>query len=190
MLRRIGYALALTLGAPAAAMAEGMPQLNFANPLTIDQVWWGAGIFLVFLLLCWRWGLPQVSTVLEQRAASIAADLDRAHRLKGEADQAAAEMAQATARARAEAQASINATLDSVKQQGAAQAAELDARLHAQLREAEQRIATARHEAMRVLRVVATDAAETVVQRLTGVAAEPDRVERAVARTLAARGQG
>ena len=32
-------------------MAQGMPQLDFANPLTLSQVVWGAIIFIVFLLL-------------------------------------------------------------------------------------------------------------------------------------------
>ncbi len=190
MIRRITAALLVLLGMPAAAMAQGMPQLDFANPLTIDQVWWGAIIFVVFFLLCWRWGLPQVGSVLQRRAASIAADLDTARALKAEADRAAAETTQATARARAEAQAAINAALDKVKQQGAAQAAELNARLETQLRDAEQRIDAARQGAMRALRQVATDTAATVILRLTGATPEPDRLQRAVGAALAARGQG
>jgi len=178
----------IVLGAPAAAMAEGMPQLNFKNPLTLDQVGWGAVIFIVFFLLCWLWGLPQVSAVLERRGATIAADLDTARRTKAEADRAAEEMAQATARARAEAQAAINAALDTAKQETAAQTAELNARLETQLQEAEQRIDAARQGAMRALRQVATETAETVIQRLTGAAAEPERLNRAIGAALAARG--
>ena len=175
------------LGMPTVAMAQGLPQLNFANPLTLSQVWWGAIIFVVFLLLCWRWGLPQVSSVLERRAAAIATDLETAHTAKEAADRSVAEMTQAIARARAEAQASINTALDLAKQQAAAQAAELNARLEAQLHEAEERIRAARHEATRALREVATETAATVIARLTGAPPEPSRLERAVGAALAVR---
>ena len=38
---------------PGVAHAEGMPQLDFANPLTTSQVVWGALIFIVlYILLC------------------------------------------------------------------------------------------------------------------------------------------
>jgi F-type H+-transporting ATPase subunit b len=183
-------AVAGLFGTPTVAMAQGMPQLNFANPLTLSQVWWGAVIFVVFLLLCWRWGLPQVSSVLERRAAAIAADLEAAHTAKEAADRSVAEMTQAIARARAEAQASINAALDAAKQEAAARAAELNTCLEAQLHEAEERIHAARGAAMTALREVATETAGTVVARLTGQPAEPARLESAVGAALAARSPG
>jgi hypothetical protein len=43
MLPRLALFAALLL--PTAAQAEGMPQLDFANPLTTSQVVWGAIIF-------------------------------------------------------------------------------------------------------------------------------------------------
>jgi len=183
-------AVAGLLGMPVVATAQGMPQLNFSNPLTLSQVWWGAVIFIVFLLLCWRWGLPQVSSVLEQRAASIATDLETARTAKEAADRSVAEMTQAVARARAEAQASINAALDAAKQLAAAQAAELNARLETQLHEAEERIQAARQEATRALREVATETAATVIARLTGAPPEPSRLEGAIGAALAARRAG
>ncbi len=174
---------------PQAAVAQGMPQLDFHNPLTIGQVGWGAVIFVVFLILCWLWGLPQVSSVLERRAAAIAADLDTARNAKAEADHAVAEMTEASVRARAEAQASINKALDAAKQKAAAQAAALNEKLEAQLQEAETRIGEARQSAMRALREVATETAETVIARLTGTPPEPARLQRAVETVLAGRGQ-
>lgn len=175
--------------APATALANGMPQLDFANPLTLDQIWWGAVIFVVFLLLSWRWGLPRVGSVLEERAGSIARDLDAARAAKADADKAAADVASATAAARAEAQGAINAALDTANAQAAAQNAALNARLEAQLAQAETQIAAARAAALGALRQVATDAAGTVVVRLTGSAADPARLDRAVAAALSGRGQ-
>ncbi len=187
--RAASLAAIVLLIAPASAMAQGMPQLNFKNPLTLDQVGWGAVIFLIFFLLCWLWGLPQVSRVLEQRASAIAADLEAARSVKSEADAAIAEMTEAIAHARAEAQGAINAAVDKAKQESAARASTLNERLETQLREAEQRIAAARSAAMRALRQVATDAAGTVIARLTGSPPDPARVERAVGAALAVRGQ-
>lgn len=187
--RRVLPFAAVLLAVPAAAQAEGMPQLDFANPLTVDQVWWGAIIFVVFFLLCWLWGLPLVAGVLERRAASIAADLDTARQAKAQADQFVAETTQSIARARAEAQGSINSALDAAKQQAAAEGLELNKRLDAQIEEAEARIFAARQGALRALRQVAGDTAGAIVTRLTGSAADSARLERAVASALAARGE-
>jgi len=188
--RTISWLLAAALlGTPVAAMAQGMPQLNFANPLTLSQVWWGAVIFVVFFLLCWLWGLPQVAGVLERRSAAIAADLETARQSKTTADQFVAEMTQGILRARAEAQASINKALEAAKQDAAAQAAELNARLETQIKESETRINEARQSALAALRQVATDTAATVVTRLTGTPPQPARLEQAVSAALAARSQ-
>ena len=52
-MRRIAAAAVAVLALPASALAEGMPQLDFKNPLTISQVVWLAIIFTVlgFLLV-------------------------------------------------------------------------------------------------------------------------------------------
>jgi F-type H+-transporting ATPase subunit b len=185
----LSLAATVLLALPASAMAQGMPQLNFNNPLTLSQVWWGAIIFVVFLLLCWLWGLPQVASVLERRSAAIAADLETARQSKTKADQFVAETQQAIARARAEAQGQINSALEAARQQAAAQSAELHARLEAQIKESEARIDQARQTALRALRQVATETAAAVVTRLTGTTPPPARLEQAVSMALAARAQ-
>ncbi len=173
-----GFA-ALLLTAPGAAMAAGMPQLDFSTPLTTSQVIWGVLIFIVLYLLLSRWSLPQVRQVLAERAAAIEADLNTARAAKERADAAAAEVA--------EAQAAINAAVDQAKQEAAAQALVLNQRLEAQLQEAEQRIGVARSSAMGALRAVATETAGSIIQRLTGATPDPHAVEGAVGAALAAR---
>jgi F-type H+-transporting ATPase subunit b len=177
--------LATLLLAPAVARAEGMPQLDFANPLTISQVVWGAIIFAVLYVLLSRVGLPRVGEVIEQRARHIAADLETARASKARADSAAKEVADATARARGEAQAAINAALDAAKQESAARIAALNERLEQQLQEAETQIGAARAAAMRALRQVATETAADVIGRLTGSPADPQRLDHAVGAALA-----
>ena len=188
---RLYTAFAGVLLFPTVAIAkEGMPQLDFANPLTKAQVVWGAIIFVVLYLLVARWGLPRVTSVLEERAARIAADLDAARVAKANADTAVAELTEATQRARAEAQTAINRAADKAKQIAAAQAVELNARLDAQLAEAEGRIAAARGSAVSALRQVARETADTMITRLTGTQVDTHTLDRAVTAALAARAQG
>jgi F-type H+-transporting ATPase subunit b len=175
---------------PAAAMAKGMPQLDFSTPLTISQVVWGAIIFVVLYVMLSKTGLPLVASVLEERAAKIGKDLDEARAAKASADAGMTEAEQATAKARAEAQAAINAALEEAKKAAAAQAEALNARLEKQLQDAEAQIGQARASAMSALRQVATETAVTVVTRLTGTAPDTARLDGAIASALAARGIG
>jgi F-type H+-transporting ATPase subunit b len=173
---------------PGAAMAQGMPQLNFSTPLTLSQVVWGAIIFCVLWYVLAERGLPQVGSVLEERAARIGRDLEEARASKARADAGMAEAEQATARARAEAQAAIGNAAARAKQEAAAQAEVLNARLDAQLRTSEAQIAAARASAMNALRTVATDTAATVVERLTGSRADPQQLQQAIDAALSSRG--
>ena len=111
MTRRLSAVTALLLSLPVAAMAKegGMPQLDFANPLTKSQVVWGAIIFFVLYLLLSRWALPQVASVLTERESKIAADLEAARAAKTKADTAITQVTDATQKARAEAQAAVTA---------------------------------------------------------------------------------
>jgi F-type H+-transporting ATPase subunit b len=178
------WALLATVLLPAAARAEGgMPQLDFANPLTLGQVWWGAVIFIVLYVLLSRLALPRVGEVLEERARHIAADLETAQAAKGRSDAAAKEVTDATGRARAEAQAAINAA----KQEAAGRIAALNQRLEKQLQDAESQIDAARAAAMRALREVATETAGTVIARLTGAPPDQARLDGAIGAALAAR---
>jgi len=175
---------------PAAALAEGMPQLDFKTPLTVSQVVWGTIIFIALYILLSRTGLPMVASVLEERGAKISKDLEQARAAKSRADAGMAEADQATAKARADSQAAINAALDEAKTAAAAQAEVLNARLEKQLQDSEVQIARARASAMGALRQVATETAATVVTRLAGAAPDAGRLDDAVASALAARGIG
>jgi F-type H+-transporting ATPase subunit b len=175
---------------PAAALAEGMPQLDFTTPLTISQVIWGAIIFWVLYRVLSHNGLPLVSSVLEERAAKISLDLDGARAAKARADAGVEEANEATARARAEARAAINTAVEEAKKAAAVQAEALNARLEKQLADSEAQIAAARASAMKALRRVATDTAATVVTRLTGASPDAGRLDSAIGSALSARGIG
>jgi F-type H+-transporting ATPase subunit b len=166
-----------------------MPQLNFASPLTISQVVWGAIIFVLLYFLLGRWALPKVAVVVDARHATVAGDLETARAAKAEADAAVAELTAATRQARSEAAAAVATATLAAKTEAADQAARMNASLDAKLSEAEGRIGQARAAAMGALRQVANEAATAVVTRLTGQAPQAGVVDHAVGDLLAARGQ-
>lgn len=165
-----------------------MPQLDFNNVLTISQVVWMALIFGALYFLLSHWALPQVSGVLDERAARINADLDTARSAKAEADGAVSELRDATRRASTEAQTAIADAVAKAKAEAAEHARVANEQLDAQLSAAEQRIAAARASAMGALRDVARDTATAVVSRLTGQSPDAAVVDEAVGNAIAARG--
>ncbi len=187
--RIVPLAIGGALSLPASAMAAGgMPQIDFANPLTISQVVWGAIIFTVLYLLLSRFVLPKVGEVLEERASHIARDLEAARASKEKADSGMAEATQAIARARSEAQTAVNAALEEAKTAAAEQAHILNHQLELKLKAAEAQIAQARVQAMGALRQVASETAGDVVVRLTGATPDASRVTDTVGAVMAARG--
>jgi len=171
-----------------SAMAAGMPQLDFANPLTLSQVVWGVIIFIVLYILLSRFALPKVAGVLEARASHIARDLEAARASKEKADTGMAEATQAIAKARSDAQAAVNAALEEAKANAAAQAETQNAQLDARLKAAEARIGQARTQAMSALRQVASETATEVVARLTGSSPDQARVSNTIGAVMASRG--
>ncbi len=166
-----------------------MPQLDFGNPLMIAQIVWLLIIFGLLYHVLTVYALPRVESVLEERRARIASDLEAAHAAKAEADAAMAAHRDATAKARAEAQAAIADSLQQAQAEVQVRTDALNARLARQIEEADARIAAARDSAMNALRQVAAETAEALVVRLAG-SADRSRVDSAVGRALVARGQG
>src|SRR4051794_3598964 len=145
-----------------------MPQLDFANPLTISQVVWMFLIFGALYLLLARWALPAVGQVLESREKRILADLDTARLAKEQADAAVAEIGERSRAASAEAQAEIAKALAAAKAEAGEKARLDNEQLERQLDEAGRRIGAARNQARGPPRDGAGDAAAPVVTRLTG----------------------
>jgi F-type H+-transporting ATPase subunit b len=179
---------ALAAAMPGVAHAEGMPQLEFGNPLLKAQVIWGAVIFLVFYVAVSRWGLPRVGAILDNRERVIGQDLEQARLAKNNADHAVSELTAARRRAYVESQAAVAEAAQKAKQDAAARAAEVNARLDRQLAEAESQIAAARASAMAALRGIADDTTAAMVARLTGREAGAGDVANAVGDVLGRRG--
>jgi F-type H+-transporting ATPase subunit b len=184
----LAIAVPLALAAAPAWSAEKMPQLDFANPLTLSNVYWGALIFFIFFVLVRNFGLPQVTRVLETREVRIRTDLEAAHAAKAEADGAVRELTETTAKARADAQAAINAAVEEARAAAAQKNAALAAKLDQQIADAEQRIAAARRTAMGALRQVADETASAILARLVGYGTDRSTIDLAVGAHLSSRG--
>nr|WP_173571940.1 hypothetical protein [Acetobacter oeni] len=174
--------LPLIVAAAPGAYAAGMPQLDFKNPLVTGQVIWGGIIFLFFYLALRNWALPKVETVLSNRHERITGDLDQAHEAKMEADKAVRELNETKKAAAAQAQAHLDSVLAQEHAASAQRLAEINAKLETEIASAEANVAAERKRAMESLRPIASDVAESLIQRLTGQAPDRASVDAAIAR--------
>jgi F-type H+-transporting ATPase subunit b len=161
---------------PGTAGAESkLPQMDFSNPLTTNQLVWMVVILIVLYLLMSRWGLPKMGAVLAHRAAVIEADLAAARAAKTAADEAVRALNAALADARRTAQAQVAEAVATAKAEAAADAASLAAVLEARLAAAEAEIDRARAAALAAIKPVAEAATRAMIESLTGQAPSADQ---------------
>jgi F-type H+-transporting ATPase subunit b len=155
-----------------------MPQLN---PLDWGpQLVWLLLTFGVLYLLMVYVALPRIGSVIEARAARIAADLATADKLRRETEEAIAAYEQALAEAKQKAHAIVEEGRVKLKAETAAERARLEKDLAKKGAEAEARIDKAKVSAMKDVSAVAADVATDIVRRLIGVAPAKAEVEKAV----------
>lgn len=155
-----------------------MPQLDPTS--FASQIFWLVVIFLALYFVVWKVALPKVARVLEERQTHIDELLEKASKLK---DEAAAVLADYE-KGRADSQARAQALLREAQEQMAAEAAkrqqEIGAKLAAEGRAAEARIAEAREQALGNLKKVAVEVASLATAKLIGNAPSAERVAKAV----------
>lgn len=160
--------VATAVALPGQAMAEGMPQLQFKDPLVWGQVVWGAVIFIAFYLILKHSALPRMETLLQNRRERIKSDLDVAHKAKDAAEAAHNDLTKAREEAAANARAHVQAIRDAAREESRKKAEETQARLAEGLRQAEERISKSHQKALTHLTEIATNAASVVTDRLIG----------------------
>ncbi|CAI3940513.1 hypothetical protein [Commensalibacter papalotli (ex Botero et al. 2024)] len=163
-----GVALSILL-APALstnAMAAGMPQMDFKNPLVIAQIGWVLVIFFCLYLAVKYFSIPQVEQVIHNRRSKIDGDMDSARQAKAQADKAVEALNKTRSEAAAEAQAKIDTIIQETRVSSAKQMQELQARLDNETREAETRIVQARNSALKQVDQMAKDVAQSLVKQL------------------------
>ena len=133
-----------------------------------SQLFWLA---LTFGFLFWFMSkiiVPRIGGILEMRQDRIAQDLDKAHELKSEADEAIATYEQELADAKASANEIGNKARDAAKTAAEGERQKIEKKLGEQLAEAEKRIADIRDKAMADLGEIATETTQAVVSQLIG----------------------
>lgn len=133
-----------------------------------SQLFWLA---LTFGFLYWMMSktlVPRIGGILEMRQDRIAQDLDKAHELKSDADEAIAAYEQELAEAKASANEIGNKARDSAKASAEAERQKIESKLGEKLAEAEARIAAIRDSAMADVGEIAAETAEAVVTQLIG----------------------
>ena len=155
-----------------------MPQLNQLD--WAPQIIWLIITFgILYLLMVWV-ALPRIGTVIDKRAAKIAADLKAAQKNKRETEEAIAAYEQALATAKQKAHAIVDEGRAKLKAETDAERAELDQRLAAKAEEAAAEIDKAKKSAMKDINTVAAEAAADIVKQLIGVAPSKADLEKAV----------
>jgi F-type H+-transporting ATPase subunit b len=144
-----------------------MPQLDLST--FPSQLFWLVVTFGLLYLLMSRVALPRVTAVMVARRASIDGDLERAAKMKAEAEAVMAAYERSLADARAQAQATLKEATDRFGAVAAERQKKAAAALSAETSAAEKRIAEAKAQALAGLRAVAVDVARTATRKLVGV---------------------
>lgn len=144
-----------------------MPQLDVTT--FSPQLFWLAISFILLYVLMARLVLPRVAKVLGQREERIGGNLERAEKLKAEADAVLAAYQKAMADARAQAQLALAAALTEIAATTAAREAEFAKKLAEQTTTAEGRIKASKAQALAEVRNIAGEIAAAMTSKLTGV---------------------
>lgn len=177
----------LLLAGPALAAAEGgggLPQLD-ARTFPSQIFWLIVSFALLYHLLKTR-AIPRIADILETRQDRIGADLDRAARLRAEAEAALKKHDSVIAEAQAKAQRRLREAQERVAAELARHQAELDADIGRRLRDAEQRIAAAKSAALGEVAQVAAEVVQAAAARLAGLEVGAEEARAAVARVMGA----
>ena len=168
------FVLAAVVGLPGDALAAGLPQLDSST--YVPQLIWLAISFLILYLLMARVALPRISQVLEERQHRIENNLERAEKLKAEADEAKEGYEKSLADARAEAQEVFRLAAERLTAEAAERHGELGERLSNEVAAAESRIDAAKAQAIADIRGAASSTAAAATERLIGEAPDAKSV--------------
>lgn len=155
--------------AHGAAQAEGHGSFPpFDSSTFASQLFWLALTFGFLLWFMSKVIVPRIGGILETRQDRIAQDLDRAHELKTEADEAIAAYEQELARARSTAGEIGQKARDQAKAAAEAERQKVEKELADKLAEAEARIASIRDKAMADVGDIAAETTQAIVKQLIG----------------------
>ncbi|HET7708101.1 MAG TPA: ATPase [Sphingomicrobium sp.] len=161
-----------------------MPQIEQLSEILFSQLFWLLLVFGIIYFVIGRGMVPKIQSVVQAREDKIAADLASAHHAREEA-----EALEEGYRARMDASRSEAMQLAQASKQEAAKNAEarlrtVDAQVAAKVAEAEERIRASVQRAMAEIEVVAAEAAQELVGKLTGASVSSAEARQAVKAVL------
>jgi len=155
-----------------------MPQLNVVD--FPPQLVWLVIAFIALMILTSRLAMPRIAHVLEQRETRIRGDLDRAERVKIEADEALAGYQKTMADARGKAQGEMRQTQAEIAAEAGKREAAFAQQLEQRTKTAEDSIVQVKTRALAELRGVGAEVAGRVLNKVAGVTLPPAEVQAAV----------
>jgi F-type H+-transporting ATPase subunit b len=156
----------------------------FQKETFASQLFWLALCFVALYLLISRIAVPRIGGILEERSNRIDGDFAAAQRMKEESEAALAAYEKSLAEARNRAQAIGAEIRDKLHAEAEERRKTLEAKLNAELAEAEKQIAATKTAAMANVRGIAVDAAAAIVERLIGTVPPAPAVAAAVDEAL------
>ena len=163
---------------PASEHGGGFPP--FQKETFASQIVWLVITFVALYLLISRIAIPRIGGIFAERDKRIQGDFADAQRAKEESEAALAAYEKALADARNRAQAIGAEIRDKLHAEAEERRKALEAKLNAQLAEAEKTIATTKAGAMANVRGIAVETASAIVERLIGTAPPAPAVAAAV----------
>ena len=163
--------------APSGAKPPFPP---FQSDTFASQLVWLAITFVALYLLISRVAVPRIGGIIDERARRIEGDFAAAQRMKDDSEAALAAYEKSLADARSRAQAIGNEVRDKLNAEADVNRKATEAKLNADLAEAEKQIAATKTAAMANVRGIAVDAAAAIVERLIGTAPPAPAVAAAV----------
>lgn len=145
-----------------------MPQLDQLTLVYLSQWFWLAIVLATIFVVVGLWIVPRVESTVDDRDAAIAADLAEAQRLQDEAEAAEESWRERMNAARAEAQEVTAKAKAKAGKDSEARVSKATQALDEQLAAAQANISDARKAAASELEIVAAEAAQQLVAKLTG----------------------
>jgi F-type H+-transporting ATPase subunit b len=166
----------------ATEHAQGMPQLDFST--FPNQIFWLVVTLVVIYFVLNRIALPRIASVLADRQDTIQRDLEKAEELKHKAVEAEEAYNKALADARVEANNIVAETKAEIQNELDKATDKADAEIAAKTAEGEVKIKEIRDNAMKAVKVVATDTASALVDAVMPGANDAKAVKAAVTARL------
>jgi len=163
---------ATTASTEQAAVSSGLPQFQFQH--WPGQIAYLLILFAILYVLMWKVFTPRIRAIFDERKRTIDEALGSARNVQSEAAAHAKDARRALDEARAHAHKTASDAKTAAFDEAKIRQAALEAELNVKLLAAEGRIRTARDQAMANVAGIARDTADAIVEKLTGVAVNPN----------------